>query len=91
MQMTSLSSLASAAFNSARSTLKDMAEAAAAQSQPTTDIAATSAKPTAETAAPQSEKPTLGAIEQAVADRQATTTEPKPLKLRQGLSLDAYA
>ncbi|SNY42556.1 hypothetical protein SAMN05421748_106305 [Paractinoplanes atraurantiacus] len=108
--MTSLSSLASAAFNSARSTLKDMAEAAAAQSQTTisnrakpsaasdratSDRAATdraaSGDAAKSTVAAAAEKPALGAIEQAVADRKAAGTEPKPFKVRQGLALDSYA
>ncbi|MEV4344700.1 hypothetical protein AB0J83_09510 [Actinoplanes sp. NPDC049596] len=100
MQMTSLASLASAAFASARASLKDMAETAAAQSKPaaaesSAAAASTSDKPSEKPGEKPSEKPSekpaLGAIEQAVADRQAAGMEPKPVKVRQGLSLDSYA
>jgi hypothetical protein len=78
MNLTSLSSFATSAFDSARSNLKQMAEAA--KTAPV--VAEPAAVPSVKAATP---------IAEAVRAAEAVATSPAPINKRLGLALDAYA
>ena len=86
MTLGSLSSFATTAFDTARSTFKAMAEAAVPPAEAGRNIAAGAA----EHAPPRSPRP-AEPLAAAKTTAQANAEEPKPPSRRRGALLDAYA